>query len=38
VKGFNYLCAINNEDIKKHIFEEFNFNFLPVAHNVEIGI
>lgn len=32
VKGFNYFCAVNDEDIKKHIFEEFNFNFLPVAH------
>ena len=34
VKGFNYFCAINDEDIKKNIFEEFNFNFLPVVHNV----
>jgi hypothetical protein len=38
VKGFNYFCAINNADIKKHIFEEFNFNFLSVAHHVEISL
>ena len=38
VKGFNYFCAINDVDIKKNIFEEFNFNFLSVVHHVEIQL
>jgi hypothetical protein len=26
-KGFNYLCAVNEEDIKKYVFETFDFGF-----------
>jgi len=33
-KGFNYFCAVNQEDIKKYVFETFDFGFFPAAHDI----
>ena len=38
IKGFNYFCAVNQDDIKKYVFETFDFGFFPSATNIEIGI
>lgn len=38
IRGFNYFCAINDDDIKKYVFEEFDFSFFPAAHNEQIAI
>ena len=34
IKGFNYFCAVNQKDIKKYVFETFDFGFFPSATNV----
>jgi hypothetical protein len=38
IKGFNYFCAVNQEDIKKYVFETFDFGFFPSANNIQIDI
>ncbi len=38
VKGFNYFCAVNEEDIKKYVFQTFDFGFLPSAYDISISI
>ena len=38
IKGFNYFCAVNQEDIKKYVFETFDFGFFPSASNVVINL
>jgi hypothetical protein len=38
VKGFNYFCAVNQEDIKKYVFETFDFGFFPSAYDVNITL
>lgn len=38
VKGFNYFCAINQDDIKKYVFETFDFGFFPAAYDLDITI
>lgn len=38
VKGFNYFCAVNEDDIKKYVFETFDFGFFPAAYSLEITI
>jgi len=38
VKGFNYFCAINQDDIKKYVFETFDFGFFPSAYDVYISV
>ena len=38
IKGFNYFCATNDDDIKKNVFEEFDFNFFPSAFDIEISL
>jgi len=38
VKGFNYFCAVNQEDIKKYVFETFDFGFFPSAFDLGIFI
>ena len=38
IKGFNYFCAVNQEDIKKYIFETFDFGFFPSATNIQVDI
>lgn len=38
IKGFNYFCAVNQEDIKKYVLETFDFGFFPSASNAQITI
>lgn len=38
VKGFNYFCAVENSDLKKYLFENFDFTFLPCAYDVEVTL
>lgn len=38
IRGFSYFCAVNEGDIKRYVFEEFDFSFFPSAYNLEIGI
>lgn len=38
MKGFNYFCAVNQEDIKKYVFETFDFGFFPVCHELEVTL
>lgn len=38
VKGFNYFCAVNQDDIKKYVFENFDFTYFPSAFNLDISI
>jgi hypothetical protein len=38
IKGFNYFCAVNQEDIQKYVFETFDFGFFPSASNVQIDV
>ena len=38
VKGFNYFCAVNEEDIKKYVFETFDFGFFPAAYDVNVTL
>lgn len=38
IKGFNYFCAVSQEDIKKYVFETFDFGFFPSANNIEITL
>ena len=38
IKGFNYFCAVNQEDIQKYVFETFDFGFFPSASNVSIEL
>ena len=38
MKGFNYFCAVNQDDIKKYIFENFNFAYFPSAFNLNISL
>ena len=38
VKGFNYFCATNDDDLMKYIFHTFDFGFFSSAHNIELEI
>ena len=38
VKGFNYFCAVDQGDIKKYVFETFDFGFFPSAFDISITI
>ena len=38
MKGFNYFCAIDQDDIKRYVFENFNFVYFPSAFNLHISI
>lgn len=38
VRGFNYFCAVNQEDIKKYVFETFDFGFFPSSYDLDITI
>lgn len=38
VRGFNYFCAIEDEDLKKYLFENFDYTFFPSNYDIEIGL
>ena len=33
-KGFNYFCAVTEEDVLKYLFETFDYTFFPSSYNV----
>lgn len=38
VKGFNYFCATEVEDLKKYLFENFAFTFFPSNYDMNINL
>ena len=38
VKGFNYFCAVDQQDLKKYVFSTFDFGFFPVAHDINVTL
>ena len=38
MKGFNYFCAVDKDDIKKYVFEMFDFVYFPSAFDLDIKI
>ena len=38
VKGFNYFCAVENEDLQTYLADRFDYNFFPCVKRVHIGI
>ena len=38
IRGFNYFCATETEDLKKYLFENFDWTFFPSSHDIEISI
>lgn len=38
VKGFNYFCATEIDDLKKYLFENFSFTFFPDIFDIEISL
>ena len=38
VKGFNYFCATEIDDLKKYLFENFSFTFFPDTFDIQISV
>lgn len=38
VKGFNYFCATEVDDLKKYLFENFSFTFFPDTFDIQISV
>lgn len=38
VKGFNYFCATETPDLRKYLFENFDFTFFPSANDIVIRV
>ena len=38
VPGFNYFCAVEIKDLKKYLFENFDYTFFPCLNNLEIRL
>ena len=38
VKGFNYFSATKDEDLKKYLFENFDYTFFPATYDVKITL
>jgi hypothetical protein len=38
IKGFNYFCAIEDEHLKKYLFENFDYTFFPSNYAIEISV
>lgn len=38
VKGFNYFCATEIDDLKKYLFENFSFTFFPDIFDIQISV
>ena len=36
--GFNYFSALESSDIQKILVDEFDYNFFPVAHKINISL
>lgn len=38
VKGFNYFCAVENSDLQKYLYDNFDWTFFPSAYDIEISL
>lgn len=38
VKGFNYFCATEIEDLNRYLFQNFDFTFFPSNYDIEIQL
>ena len=38
IKGFNYFCAVETEDLNKYLFENFDWTFFPSCYDMEITL
>lgn len=38
IKGFNYFCATTTGDLKKYLYENFDWTFFPSSFNIEIKL
>lgn len=36
--GFNYFCAVETDDLKKYLYDNFDYTFFPFAYDIEISI
>lgn len=34
VKGFNYFCAVENQDLQTYLADRFDYNFFPCVRKV----
>lgn len=38
IRGFNYFCAVETDDLKKYLFENFDWTFFPSTYDMEITL
>jgi len=38
VKGFNYLCAVENEHLQTYLVDQFDYTFFPCVQDTTITI
>lgn len=38
IRGFNYFCAIEDDHLKKYMFENFDYTFFPSNYGIQIGV
>ncbi len=38
VKGFNYLCAVEDSDLIKHLVDHFDYTFFPCTFDTVINL
>ncbi len=34
IRGFNYFCAVETDDLKKYLFENFDWTFFPSSYEM----
>ncbi len=38
IKGFNYMCAVQETDLQTYLVDQFDYTFFPCVQNVKITI
>jgi len=38
IRGFNYFCAVETEDLNKYLFENFDWTFFPSNYDMKITL
>jgi len=38
LKGFNYFCAVEDDHLKKYLFENFDYTFFPSNYDIKLEI